>query len=70
MAVTVLSAWLAVRRRPGAFLLDGLATVPLVFPGIVLGVAMIQILLAAPVPVSARSGPSSSLSPFATCPMA
>src|SRR4029077_14249805 len=51
MAVTVLSAWLAVRRRPGAFLLDGLATVPLVFPGIVLGVAMIQILLAAPVPV-------------------
>jgi len=51
MAVTVLSAWLVVRRRPGAFLLDGLATVPLVFPGIVLGVAMIQILLAAPVPV-------------------
>jgi iron(III) transport system permease protein len=51
MAVTVLSAWLAVRRRAGAFLLDQLATVPLVFPGIVLGVAMIQILLAAPVPV-------------------
>ena len=51
MAVTVLSAWLAVRRRPGAFLLDQLATVPLVFPGIVLGVAMIQILLAAPFPI-------------------
>jgi iron(III) transport system permease protein len=51
MAVTVLSAWLAARRRPGAFLLDQLATVPLVFPGIVLGVAMIQILLAVPFPI-------------------
>jgi iron(III) transport system permease protein len=51
MAVTVLSAWLAVRQRPGAFLLDQLATVPLVFPGIVLGVAMLQILLAAPFPI-------------------
>jgi len=51
MTVTVLSAWLAVRRRPGAFLLDQLATVPLVFPGIVLGVAMIQLFLAAPFPI-------------------
>jgi iron(III) transport system permease protein len=51
MAVTVLAAWLAVRRRPGAFLLDQLAAVPLVFPGIVLGVAMIQIFLAAPFPI-------------------
>jgi iron(III) transport system permease protein len=51
MAVTVLSGWLAVRRRPGAWLLDQLATVPLVFPGIVLGVAMIQIFLAAPLPI-------------------
>jgi len=51
MAVTILSGWLAVRRRPGGFLLDQLATVPLVFPGIVLGVAMIQILLAAPFPI-------------------
>ena len=51
MAVTVPSGWLAVRRRQGAFLLDQLATVPLVFPGIVLGVAMIQIFLAAPFPI-------------------
>jgi iron(III) transport system permease protein len=51
MAVTVLSGWLAVRRRPGAWLLDQLATVPLVFPGIVLGVAMIQIFLAASLPI-------------------
>jgi iron(III) transport system permease protein len=51
MAVTMLSGWFAVRRRPGAFLLDQLATVPLVFPGIVLGVAMIQLFLAAPFPI-------------------
>jgi iron(III) transport system permease protein len=51
MALTVVAAWLAVRRRPGAFLLDHLATIPLIFPGIVLGVAMIQIFLAAPVPI-------------------
>ena len=56
MAVTVLSAWLAVRRRPGAFLLDQLATVPLAFPGIVLGVAMIQIYLAAPLPIYGTIG--------------
>ena len=36
------------RRRPGGWLLDQLATAPLVFPGIVLGVAMIQIYLAVP----------------------
>jgi len=48
MALTVVAGWLAVRRRPGAAWLDQLATVPLVFPGIVLGVAMIQLLLAAP----------------------
>ena len=46
MALTVVAGWLAVRRRPGGWLLDQLATAPLVFPGIVLGVAMIQIYLA------------------------
>jgi iron(III) transport system permease protein len=51
MAVTTISGWLAVRRRPGAVVLDHLATVPLVFPGIVLGVAMIELLLAAPFPI-------------------
>ena len=44
------------RRRPGAFLLDQLATVPLAFPGIVLGVAMIQIYLAAPLPIYGTIG--------------
>jgi iron(III) transport system permease protein len=51
MAVTTISGWLAVRRRPGAVVLDHLATVSLVFPGIVLGVAMIELLLAAPFPI-------------------
>jgi iron(III) transport system permease protein len=48
MALTMLSGWLAARRRPGGWLVDQLATAPLIFPGIVLGVAMIQIFLAVP----------------------
>ena len=49
--ITVFAAWLAVRRRPGAWVLDQLATSTLVFPGIVLGVAMIQIFLGLPVAI-------------------
>ena len=48
MVLTILCGWLSVRRRPGGWLLDQLATAPLIFPGIVLGVAMIQIYLAVP----------------------
>ena len=48
MALTIVAAWLAVRRKPGAWTLDQLATIPLIFPGIVMGVAMIQIFLAMP----------------------
>jgi iron(III) transport system permease protein len=51
MALTVVAGWLAVRRRPGAWLLDQLATAPLIFPGIVLGVAMIQIYLSVPIAI-------------------
>ena len=51
MVLAVLAGWLAVRRRPGAWLLDQLATAPLIFPGIVLGVAMIQIYLSVPVAI-------------------
>jgi iron(III) transport system permease protein len=47
-ALTALLAWLAVRRFRGAWLLDQLATVPLIFPSIVLGVALLQVFLAAP----------------------
>ena len=51
MILTVLCGWLAVRRRPGGRLLDHLATAPLIFPGIVLGVAMIQIYLSVPLAI-------------------
>ena len=51
MVLTIAAGWLAVRRRPGGWLLDQLATAPLIFPGIVLGVAMIQIYLAVPLAI-------------------
>ena len=47
-AFTTLSAWLAVRRQPGAWLLDQLASAPLVFPAIVLAVAFLQFVLNVP----------------------
>jgi iron(III) transport system permease protein len=47
-AFTTLAAWLAVRRQPGAWFLDQLASVPLVFPAIVLAVAFLQFVINAP----------------------
>jgi iron(III) transport system permease protein len=47
-AFTTLAAWLAVRRQPGAWLLDQLASAPLVFPAIVLAVAFLQFVLNVP----------------------
>lgn len=41
--LTALCAWLAVRRRPGAWLLDQIAMTPLVFPAIVMSVAFLQV---------------------------
>ena len=48
VALTFLGAWLAVRRAPGGWLIDRLATIPLVFPGLVLGIA---VFLRIPIPV-------------------
>jgi iron(III) transport system permease protein len=45
---TTLAAWLAVRRFPGAWILDQLASAPLVFPAIVLAVAFLQFVLNMP----------------------
>jgi iron(III) transport system permease protein len=45
---TTLAAWLAVRRYPGAWVLDQLASAPLVFPAIVLAVAFLQFVLNVP----------------------
>lgn len=49
MLIASLTAWLTVRKAPGAKLLDQLATAPLVFPGIVLGVGVMQLFLNMPI---------------------
>ncbi|MGE3246871.1 MAG: ABC transporter permease [Beijerinckiaceae bacterium] len=49
MLIAALIAWLSVRKASGARLLDQLATTPLVFPGIVLGVGVIQFFLNVPI---------------------
>ena len=51
MTIAALTSWLTVRKAPGARLLDQLATAPLVFPGIVLGVGVMQLFLYVPVGV-------------------
>lgn len=48
---TALCAWLAARRRPGAWLLDQLASLPLVFPAIVMSVAFLYVFVNLPVPL-------------------
>ena len=45
---TALCAWLAVRRHKGAWILDQLATAPLIFPAIVMGMAFLQLILNMP----------------------
>jgi iron(III) transport system permease protein len=45
---TALCAWLAVRRHRGGALLDQLASMPLIFPAIVMGVAFLQLFLQVP----------------------
>lgn len=51
MALTLFVGWLAARRHAGGLVLDQLATTPLIFPGIVMGVAMMLIFLTVPIPV-------------------
>jgi len=48
---TALCAWLAVRRYPGAWLLDQIAMAPLVFPAIVMSVAFLHIYVNMPFPI-------------------
>ena len=49
--LTALCAWLVVRRYKGAWLLDQLCSAPLVFPAIVMAVAMLEIVLNQPLPL-------------------
>ena len=49
--LTAGGAWLAARRARGAWLVDQLATLPLIFPAIVLSVAFLQLFLNVPAPL-------------------
>lgn len=49
--LTAVGGWLAARRKPGGSIVDQLATMPLIFPGIVLGVALLNISLNSPLPL-------------------
>jgi iron(III) transport system permease protein len=52
MLVATISGWLVVRvRHPAARLLDQLQATPIVFPGIVLGLAVLRLYLALPIPI-------------------
>ena len=48
---TALCAWLVVRRVTGAAVLDHLATLPLVFPAIILSVAFLDVFVNMPLPL-------------------
>ena len=56
VALTFLAAWLAVRRAPGGWLLERLAIIPLVFPGLILGIAVMQLFLNLPIPLYGTLG--------------
>ena len=52
MALTTLASWVLVRTRLRArWLLDLLTTLPLVFPGIVMGLAILRFYLTVPIPI-------------------
>jgi iron(III) transport system permease protein len=48
---TALCAWLVVRRAPGAVFLDQIASVPLVFPAIIMSVAFLDVFVNLPLPL-------------------
>jgi iron(III) transport system permease protein len=56
VAITFVGAWLAVRRAPGGWLIERLATIPLVFPGLILGIAVMQLFLRLPIPLYGTLG--------------
>jgi iron(III) transport system permease protein len=45
------AGWLAARRQIGGVIADQLVTIPLVFPGLVLGVALLELALRLPFPI-------------------
>ncbi|HEX3864945.1 MAG TPA: iron ABC transporter permease [Stellaceae bacterium] len=51
MLIAMLAGWIAARRGPGGRILDQLAMLSLVFPGICLGVAVMEVYLRVPLPI-------------------
>lgn len=51
MLITAFAGWFVVRRRPGGRIIEQLVTAPIVFPGTILGVAMVIVGLNVPVPI-------------------
>jgi iron(III) transport system permease protein len=51
MALCAVTGWMIARGRPAATLFDQIGSIPLVFPGIVLAVAVMQIFLWVPLPI-------------------
>lgn len=57
MVLTTLASWLIVRTRlRGRWLLDLLTTLPLMFPGIVMGLAILRFYLIVPIPIYGTLG--------------
>ena len=51
MALALLAGWLVVRRWPGSRTIEQLINIPIVFPGIVVGVALLILALRVPFPL-------------------
>jgi iron(III) transport system permease protein len=51
VGITALGAWMSIRRRPGSALIDPLATIPVVFPGVILGIALQEFALNISLPI-------------------
>lgn len=49
--LALVASWFAARRKPFGQIIDQLMTMPLIFPGVVLGVAVLQIALMVPFPL-------------------
>ncbi|WP_431285807.1 ABC transporter permease [Humitalea sp. 24SJ18S-53] len=56
MLLTIFAGWIAARRQIGGGIIDQLVTVPLVFPGLVLGVALLELSLSLPFPLYGTLG--------------
>lgn len=51
MMIALVAGWVVVRQWPGGKIVEQLSTIPIVFPGIVVGVALIIIALNLPIPL-------------------